>query len=85
MKELNNVWKILIIFFYFTDTIGSFHTARSISLSTLYFSAKNYGWGWNDDEDTKTLNWTMNHQSLSTYFETKQLPICLIIYFCIMF
>ena len=37
-------------------------------MSTLYFSAKNYGWGWNDDEDTKTLNWTMNHQSLSNIF-----------------
>jgi len=56
-----------------TDTIGSFHTARSISLSTLYFSAKNYGWGWNDDEDTKTLNWTMNHQSFDELSDTSTL------------
>ena len=55
-----------------TDTIGSFHTARSISLSTLYFSAKNYGWG--DDEDSKTLNWTMNiDQSFDELSDTSTL------------
>ena len=56
-----------------TDTIGSFHTARSISLSTLYFSAKNYGWG-DADEDSKTLNWTMNiDQSFDELSDTSTL------------
>ena len=37
----------------------------------MYFSAKNYGW---DDEDTKTLNWTMNiNQSFDELSDTSTL------------
>ena len=50
-----------------TDTIGSFRTAFSGSLSTLYFSAKS------NCEDgvstTDTLNWTMNGSTYDNFDE----------------
>lgn len=46
-----------------TQTIGSFHTARSCS--TLYFSAK--------EEDSNTLNWTMNYGSFDELSDTSTL------------
>lgn len=50
-----------------TDTIGSFRTAFSGSLSTLYFSAKG------DEADTNTLNWTMNYHSFDELSDTSTL------------
>ena len=50
-----------------TDTIGSFRTAFSGSLSTLYFSAKGA------DEDSNTLNWTMNYHSFDELSDTSTL------------
>lgn len=51
-----------------TDTIGSFRTAFSGSLSTLYFSAKG-----EDESDTNTLNWTMNYNSFDELSDTSTL------------
>ena len=47
-----------------TNTIGSFHTARSCS--TIYFSAK-------EEEDSNTLNWTMNYDSFDELSDTSTL------------
>ena len=54
-----------------TDTIGSFRTAFSGSLNTLYFSAKsNFEDG---EEDTNTLNWTMNYNDFDELSDTSTL------------
>ena len=49
-----------------TDTIGSFRTAFTGSLSTLYYSAKG-------DEDCDTLNWTMNYSDFDELSDTSTL------------
>ena len=53
-----------------TDTIGSFRTAFSGSLSTLYFSAKS---SYSANEDTNTLNWTMNYDNFDELSDTSTL------------
>ena len=49
-----------------TDTIGSFRTAFTGSLSTIYFSTKG-------EEDSNTLNWTMNYHSFDELSDTSTL------------
>ena len=53
-----------------TDTIGSFRTAFSGSLSTLYFSAKSE---FEESKDTDTLNWTMNYDNFDELSDTSTL------------
>ena len=53
-----------------TDTIGSFRTAFSGSLSTLYFSANSE---FEESKDTDTLNWTMNYDNFDELSDTSTL------------